>query len=222
MNTRPPHFALRTLCFVPRNFSAALALLAAASLVAATNSAPPDAIAPLRPPRAEIPPGFWEQYGFWIIILGMLLVGIALAALWFVTRPRPPVVVPPEVQARQALGALRPTPEDGALLSQVSQIVRHYVAAAFHLPPGELTTSEFCRTIAGCEQIDSELSAAFADFLRQCDQRKFAPSQPRSPLAAVSWALKLIDEAEARRATLAQPADRPAGSQTSSSPGAAK
>ena len=48
-------------------------------------------------------------------------------------------------------------PEDGALLSQVSQILRHYVVAAFDLPPGELTTAEFCRAIAGHARIGPEL-----------------------------------------------------------------
>ena len=52
------------------------------------------------------------------------------------------------VQARAALEPLRGQSENGALLSRVSQILRHYVAAAFDLPPGELTTVEFCGAIA--------------------------------------------------------------------------
>ena len=67
---------------------------------------------------------------------GLLLALVALA-VWWLTRPKPPVVVPPEVQARQALEPLRQQAEDGAVLSQVSQILRHYVSAAFALPPGE-------------------------------------------------------------------------------------
>jgi 7-keto-8-aminopelargonate synthetase-like enzyme len=79
------------------------------------------------------------------------------------------------------------------------------VAAAFDLPPDELTTTEFCRAIAGHDQIAPELSAALSDFLRQCDQRKFSPSPPTLPLSAAAHALKLIDQAQTRRLALARP-----------------
>jgi len=169
----------------------------------------PDDIPPLRPPHAEIPPTFWEQYGLLVIVFGVLVLGLVCAAAWFLTRPKPPMIVPPEVQARQALETLRRQPEDGALLSRVSQILRRYVAAAFDLPPGELTTAEFCRAIAGHGQIGPELSAALSEFLRQCDQRKFAPSAPAAPFGAVAQALKLVDQAQARRSALVQPAAQP-------------
>jgi len=83
----------------------------------------------------------------------ILLLALVSAAAWFLTRPKPPVVVPPDVQARLALEPLRQQPEDGVLLSRVSQILRHYVGAAFDLPPGELTTAEFCHAIDGHTQI---------------------------------------------------------------------
>ena len=195
---RPSDFGLRTFPF-------ALWLLANQRVLAATtNSSAPDTVPPLRPPHAEIPPTFWEQHGLWVVIAGILLLALVGAAAWFLTRPKPPAVVPPEVQARQALEPLRQQPEEGVLLSRVSQILRHYVAAAFNLPPGELTTAEFCRAIVGHDQIGLELSAALSEFLRQCDQRKFSPSAPAPPLSAVAQALKLIDQAQIRRLALAQ------------------
>jgi hypothetical protein len=145
-----------------------------------------------------------------VVILGVLLLGLICAVVWLLTRPKPPVVVPPEVQAREALDPLRQQPEDGALLSRVSQILRHYVAAAFELPPGELTTAEFCRAVGGHAPIGPELSAALSEFLRQCDQRKFSPPAPAPPLSAVAQALKLIELAEARRAQLRRAAEAPA------------
>jgi hypothetical protein len=107
---------------------------------------------------------------------------------------------------------LRQKAEDGALLSQVSQILRHYVVAAFNLPPEELTTAEICRAVAGLEKIGPELSAALGEFLRQCDERKFSPPTPAPPLGAVAEALKLIDQAQARLASLAQSAAQTTGS----------
>jgi hypothetical protein len=122
------------------------------------------------------------------------------------------MIVPPDVQARQALEPLRRQPEDGLLLSRVSQVLRHYVAAAFNLPLGELTTAEFCRAIAGHAQIGPDLSAALSDFLRLCDQDKFSPPAPVPPLNAVAQALKLIDETQARRLANAQSAAQTAQS----------
>ena len=178
------------------------------SFAADTNPLAANAIPPLRPPHGEIPPTFWEQHGLWIVILGLLLLALVGVAAWFLTRPKPPVVVPPEAQARQALEPLRQQPEDGVLLSRVSQILRHYVAAAFGLPPGELTTAEFCHTIASHAGIGPELSTALSEFLRQCDQRKFSLSAPTPPFSAIAQALKLIDQAQARRLALAQPGNQ--------------
>ncbi|HOC54684.1 MAG TPA: DUF4381 family protein [Verrucomicrobiota bacterium] len=191
----------------------ALLILCSSFLVLAAATSPPSAddLPPLRPPHAELPPTFWEQHSLWVIVAGIFLLGLAGAAAWLLTRPHPPAAVPPEVQARQTLEALRHQPEDGALLSRVSQTLRHYVHAAFDLPPGELTTTEFCRAVAGHGAIGPELSTALGEFLRACDRHKFSPPAPVPSLGAVSRALQLIEQAEARRAQLRQAApDKPA------------
>jgi hypothetical protein len=198
---RPSDFGLRT--FIP-------SLLAAQPLFAAATNAPAnDEIPPLRPPHAEIPATFWDQYSGWVILTGVLVMGLVGVAVWFLSRPKLPVVVSPEVLARKALEPSRQQPEDGALLSRVSQILRHYVAAVFGLPPGELTTAEFCRAIAAHKPVGPDLAAALSDFLRECDQRKFSPPTPAPPLSAVAQALKLIEQTQARCSALAQAAAQP-------------
>lgn len=197
---RPSDFGLRIWLFT---------LGAPSSFAAATNAPSLEDIPPLRPPHAELPPSFWEQHGFWVIAFGALLLALVGVAARFLLRPRPPLSVPPEMQARQALEPLRRQPEDGRLLSRVSQVLRHYVTAAFHLPPEELTTAEFCRAITSHAPIGPELSGALSDFLRQCDQLKFSPPAPAPPLSAVVQALQLIDQAQARLAALAAPVDAP-------------
>jgi len=171
-------------------------------LLDAATSSGSDEIPPLRPPRGEIPPDFWEAHRISIVISGIILLIIISTAVWFFLRTRPKASIPPEVQARQALEALLAQPENGALLSRVSQIVRRYVIGAFGLPPGELTTTEFCEVISKNPPIDEPLSAAISNFLRDCDRRKFALSPDDEPINAVPTALKFVDEAEKRRAEL--------------------
>jgi hypothetical protein len=211
----------RTWDFGLRTLALAVSLLFVQPLFAATNSSSSDDIPSLRGPHAQIPPDFWEQYSGWVILGTALLLVLVCIAVWFLTRPRPPMLVPPEVEARQALEPLRQKPEDGALLSRVSQILRHYVVAAFGLPPEELTTAEFCRAVAGHERVGADLAAALADFLHQCDERKFSPPSPALPLSAVTQALHLIDQSQARLTASAQSATQPAGVSNPSPPKAA-
>jgi hypothetical protein len=180
-----------------------LLTLAAYPLWAATNGADADEIPPLRPPRPEIVPTFWEQHGGWMIALSVVLLGLMGLAIWRLTRPRPPAPVPAVIQARQALEPLRQQPENGLLLSRVSRVVRHYLADAFGLAPAERTTAEICQAMASMEQVGPELSQKLAGFLQECDRRKFAPGPVIPPLGAVDQAASLIDLAEARRAVLA-------------------
>jgi len=196
-------------------------LWAAAAAVSAADGAGPESIPPLRPPRGEISPTFWEQYGVWVVLGGVLLAAVLGVAIWFLVRPKPPEPVPPQAAARRALESLSQQPEDGALLTRVSQVLRRYFAAAFGLPEVELNTTEFCRALAGNDQLGPELSTAVADFMRECDRRKFAPAPPAPqapPLHAVSQALALVETAEARRVPqVAPPALSAAGASTANS-----
>jgi hypothetical protein len=137
---------------------------------ASTNALPA-----LAPPVGEIPPTFWEQHGTMILLAGIALIAAAALILWKLLQPKPPVILRPEILAREALTKLLRQPEDGKLLSDVSQILRRYIIAAFELPAAELTTTEFCAALAASENIGRELAGLISDFLRECDKRKFAP-----------------------------------------------
>ena len=163
------------------------------SCLADTNSAAPDEIPPLRPPHAQIPPSFWEQYGLWVVIGSVAVLALVGATMWLLTRPKPPTGVPVEVEARRLLKSLLDTPEDGMVFSWVSQVLRRYVTLAFDLRTGELTTGEFCRVITNQDRLGPELSSAISEFLRRCDERKFAPSPPQPGLGAAKRALELVE-----------------------------
>lgn len=167
---------------------------------AATNPLDLDAIPPLHPARAEIPPTFREQYGLWVVVGSIAVLALICGIAWLLSRSKPPIVVPPALRARQALEQLQQRPEDGVVLSWVSQILRHYVNSAFGLPPEQVTTTEFCDLIAINQNLGPGLATDIAQFLRTCDERKFAAPKSESSLGAAAQALKLIDRAEARLA----------------------
>ena len=194
--------------FLPRLFACAWVgiLCFSTAVLAQTNSNALEEIPPLRPPRAEIPPTFWELHHNWVIAAGVAVCILIFLAAWLLTRPKPVVPVPPDVQARAALERLRSQPENGAVLSAVSQTLRHYFTAVFSLPSHEYTTTEFCRAIQGHDQVGPELATALTEFLRHCDNRKFAPPAPAPALGAVPRALELIATAEARLAKLRESA----------------
>ncbi|HEU0037969.1 MAG TPA: DUF4381 family protein [Verrucomicrobiae bacterium] len=156
----------------------------------------------LSPPHGELPPTFWEQYGAWTLLAAVVLLALASFVAWWWLRPEPPVVVPIEVRARQELAVLQQRNEDGRTLSQVSRVLRRYVVAAFELAPDELVTSEFSRLLASHEKIGPELAAAIGEFLRRCDEHKFAPPRSPTPIGAAARALELVDLGEARRTQL--------------------
>ena len=130
------------------------------------------------------------------------------------------MVVPPETQARNLLNALLKEPETGGLLSRVTHALRAYFGAAFGFAEGELTTGEFCRALKGAPEPGAELKARVCGFLRECDERKFSPGGPPSTMGAASQALKLVNDAEARRAELraAAAAGQPGGNSGSRQP----
>ncbi len=184
-------------------FSLLLAISIARNVLAAdTNSDLLDKIPPLKPPRGEMPPTFWEQHGLAVTLSAIGAVLVLAVVVSFVTRPKPTAPVPPIILAREALNSLRSRTEDGVILSRVSQILRRYIAAEFSLGPDELTTTEFARLLAGNEKVGPELGGRLTSFLRDCDERKFSASRPEAPLNAISTAAQLLNLAEFRKKQL--------------------
>jgi hypothetical protein len=175
-----------------------------ARLLAQTNSEATNAPLKLLPPYGELPPTFWEQNASAISLIGFGAVALLAFFLWLIFRPKPKIIIPPEIQAREDLGKLSSQPEDGAVLSRVSQVVRNYFSAAFQLSPGEFTTTEFCREISRSEKIGAELSTVAANFLRECDNHKFSATAAAGKIDASNRALNLIERAEQRRTQLRQ------------------
>jgi hypothetical protein len=159
----------------------------------------------LLPPQPELPATFWELHGWQCVLGAAAFIVIVIVGIVWLRRPRAMVIEPPDVQARHALEKLRGQKEDGALVMNVSRILKRYVIAALKLPAAELTTTEFRRALQEQPQVAPELAATTGDFLRRCDEWKFAPEHPVEKLGAVEGALEIVEKLEASR----QPAVNP-------------
>src|ERR1035437_725830 len=106
-----------------RNVCLALSLMLTPAH-AATNAAEEIGLPKLAPPLPELPPTFWEQHGFVLLVVAIVALVIAVIVAILALRPKRAAIVPPEVEARRSLEELRSRAEDGAVLSRVSQILR--------------------------------------------------------------------------------------------------
>jgi len=183
-----------------------LAIFSALSVHAQTNFSDTNALPKLVPPYDEMPQSYWEQHPVPVAVAGLGIALLVAFVLWLVLRRRPPAIISPELQARRALEELRRQPEDGVVLSRISQIVRQYFMAVFPLAPGEMTTAEFNRELVRCRDIDPGMVIATVNFLRNCDAHKFSLTGGPEKMDAANRALNLVEQAEQRRAQLRQPA----------------
>src|ERR1039458_1069888 len=94
--------------------SLALFALSLSAQISRTNALPP-----LAPAYGEIPPTFRERHGTAMLVAGSILIALAGAVVWIILRPQPPVLVPPQVLARETLAKLRRQPENGQVLSEI-------------------------------------------------------------------------------------------------------
>jgi hypothetical protein len=154
---------------------------------------------PLSPAYGEIRPTLWEQHGTAILILGFVAVISAGVLSWLIFRPPPPIPVPPEVLARETLTKLSSQPEDGKVLSEISQTLRRYIIARYQFSSGEWTTLELSAALAGNQRVTDDLAQTISSFFRECDERKFSSVNEGAPLNAASRALEIVSQAEKQR-----------------------
>ncbi|MDB6122312.1 MAG: hypothetical protein JWQ71_1305 [Pedosphaera sp.] len=158
-----------------------------------------DAATLLRPPRGELHPSVWEQYG-WLVGSAAILV-LIMVALWiaWLRRSKPTPAVSAAALARRDLEVLRGRSEDDSVVTHVSRILRQYIISAFYLPRAELTTAELFKLLPSRPQTSATLTAAIHNFLRQCDERKFSPTPPIPQAGVVDKALELVEHIEAHQ-----------------------
>lgn len=145
-------------------------------MLAQLASPTPAAIKDIAPPIDIFP------YPAWVVALvaasALAVVGLAtwLVVRWVRRRPAPPPPTPREIaisslnKAREQVDSLEPY----AFSILVSDILRAYVAAQYHLHAKEQTSPEFLAAISVFPSFSEQEKTLLAVFLEKCDLIKFA------------------------------------------------
>lgn len=167
---------------------------------AANQTNTPATTLQLAPPREPLPEPFWRSYG-WAVVALALLIGAAVG-LWLriARRTKPTLSIPPAIQARRALEALRGRAPSDALVIDVAGILRQFLVGEFNLPAHELTTTELANAVRGHPTINGETASDVEAFLRRCDAMKFAARGTLAETDLIAEALDLVNRVDAARA----------------------
>lgn len=139
-------------------------------------ASPTPAIHDIRPPLDVFPYPMWmvATAGAAALILVSALVALIVRAVR--RRPAPPPPTPREIALKrlgEAEGALA-TVAPYAFSIQVSDILRQYVSAQYHLHATEQTSPEFLADASRSPHFTGADKQLLADFLEHCDLIKFA------------------------------------------------
>ena len=138
-------------------------------------------------PPLEIPADPWLTLRW--IVLGVLVCGIVLGAVWTYRRKkagkgllpdREEPTRPPHEVALEGLDRLRdagPVRDVMAYYIDISEIIRQYIGGRYFLVAMEMTTSDVLEGLHE-EDIPEDHYRMFEDFLQRCDLVKFAKAIP--------------------------------------------
>lgn len=153
----------------------------------------------IKPPVDVPDPLAW----LWWTLGALALVAVALA-IWLVLRkkrltPKPVVVIPPHVRAKERLAeALRFISDPKLFCTMVSDTARAYLEERFNLHAPERTTDEFLIELRSSHHLTRDQKQSLGAFLESCDLVKFARFEPTEQALRElhDSALRLIDETQ--------------------------
>lgn len=138
-----------------------------------------DELRPLKP-LVEIPnPLAWLWWTLGTIVVLALAAWAIYAWLQRCNAPKPVVIVPPHVRAKERLQRaldLLHTPE--AFCVEVSSALRVYLEERFNFHAPERTTDEFLYELQASDLLTTEQKESLENFLTNCDLVKFARYDP--------------------------------------------
>jgi len=142
----------------------------------APAASPTPAIHDIRPPLDVFPYPMWMVLAAGAIALLVLALIIALIVRFMRSRPKTPPPTPKEIalkrlqEAEADIGRMEPY----AFSIRVSDILRQYVSAQYHLHATEQTSPEFLAAAANSPHFTRADKLLLAEFLGRCDLIKFA------------------------------------------------
>jgi hypothetical protein len=144
--------------------------------IAAPQSSPTPGIHDIKPPLDVFPYPLWmvlTAAGIALVVLAVIVTLIVRAAR---RRPKPAPPTPKEIALKRLKEAEADLPrkEPYAFSIQVSDILRQYVPAQYHLHATEQTSPEFLADAARSPHFTGADKQLLADFLEHCDLIKFA------------------------------------------------
>lgn len=142
------------------------------------NVIPKDAIKDIAPPVDFFP------YPLWVLLLaGVVLAAVLTLAVWLVVRwarrarpvaPNPRAAALARLEeARRQIDHLDPY----AFSIVVSDVLRHYVSAQYHVPATRQTSPEFLAGVADAPAFSANEKSLLAEFLEASDLIKFAQAE---------------------------------------------
>jgi len=146
------------------------------SIGAPPESSPTPAIHDIRPPLDVFPYPMWMVLTAGGIALAVLALAVTLIVRAMRNRPKAPPPTPREIalkRLREAEADLT-RKEPYAFSIQVSDILRQYVSAQYHLHATEQTSPEFLSDAAKSPHFTGADKQLLTQFLERCDLIKFA------------------------------------------------
>ena len=164
--------------------------------VFADGKVPPE-LYPVRGELGELVLPTVQRNRVWLwALIGLAVVAVAGIVIWRVRRPKPKVVLPPDVVAMRALEAMKaesiPTEPKAvdAWYVRLSSVVREYIEGRFALEAPRMTTEEFLELARRSDAIREDHKKLLHRLLERSDRVKFTGFVPPSKESA-----ELLDDA---------------------------
>ncbi len=111
------------------------------------------------------------------ILAGLLLFALLGGVLWWGRRPRPTVILSPDVRALRDLEQLRSAPTE-TIHASVSAIVRRFVEERYGVQAPRQTSEEILQSARASEVFPRDRLEPLTALLAECDRVKFTGATP--------------------------------------------
>lgn len=131
----------------------------------------PEQLPPLRPPRAPLPPGFWETDAPWWIAFGLVAFSLLLLLISRALRRSAPAPDPAAIAVRE-LGALVDAPDTPDTAGRVATALRAWLAAR-HDPAHPGRTSAEWVDLLRARSLPEPAVQGLSELLAACDHARY-------------------------------------------------